>query len=828
MSDRTYTCTTAGCPRQQQPTGARWCVACSKPTQSEPAAPWEPAPAGDPDGPARPAAGVGLRPGVPAPGRPLLSAEWRQSAVTAAVAVGAMLAFSLLLVALLASSQGASDNVGSLIRLALTLVPLSMRGALVVGGSAPSTGADQGQLSLVLPPLLGAVVGLTALAVATSRRVREAPPPTPGPLALEALRTGAAFAALMGLVTLLTHGTVQDAATGKLSWHVAPIGVACWSLLLGTLAAGLGGVAGVVRTGHSRELLAAASPAQRGWLRALGGGAVAAGTALVLGAVAVAVLVGMGMSRYAATQVSSLLQISPGPVVGLAALFLPGAAIQALGLGLGATVVAGSPDDTTRAGHLAGSGLPGWAHLLLLVPALAVVAGGLWTAAREQAEPEPQPGGWLRYAAATTALFGLLLVLARIKVEGSTVGGVSSALPLLQSSGQDHVSAVVGFRLFDGLLLAFGWAALGGVVAERLFPVLLLRYGRRVAQVRVGPLGLLPASPATAQQPPAPKRRTRTVGMLAATMAVVGVAVWLGAGHRPAGTPDGSVAAEAATPTTTVAVTEPTLGVPPETIATPSSSPEVAGSSVSELAADATATASATTPDSVDAAGSPISYSAGNITDGDAQTAWRAEGDGRGVTLTLTLPSPVHLTRVGLIPGYAKVDPSNGVDRFPENRRVREGPLALPRRDHRRPAVRRQPDHAGHRRRHDHQLGDHRDPQHPAGYPRPRLRAHLGGVARRHHPVRLTPLHASLVSPQTSSPASLHRFGSGPRYRCWTVSWILPVTVTCTGLGCPTLTIAVKSRSSSVLTRTSTRAAALDWLVRPTTASNDLKRAPRS
>src|SRR4029450_8733003 len=128
------------------------------------------------------------------------------------------------------------------------------------------------------------------------------------------------------------------------------------------------------------------------------------------------------------------------PVVGRGALSLPGAAIQPLGLGLGATLVAGSPDDKTSVGYLAGSGLPGWAYHVLLVPALAVLAGGLWTAAREQAEPEPQPGAWLRYAAVTTALFGLLLVLARIKVEGGT-GGVGSVLPLPPSSGQDRGSA---------------------------------------------------------------------------------------------------------------------------------------------------------------------------------------------------------------------------------------------------------------------------------------------------------------------------------------------------------------------------------------------------
>jgi hypothetical protein len=58
------------------------------------------------------------------------------------------------------------------------------------------------------------------------------------------------------------------------------------------------------------------------------------------------------------------------------------------------------------------------------------------------------------------------------------------------------------------------------------------------------------------------------------------------------------------------------------------------------------------------------------VLDGDTSTAWRTVGNGHGVTLTITLPNPVHLVEVGLVPGYAKADPANGVNRFPENRRV--------------------------------------------------------------------------------------------------------------------------------------------------------------
>jgi Protein kinase domain len=84
------------------------------------------------------------------------------------------------------------------------------------------------------------------------------------------------------------------------------------------------------------------------------------------------------------------------------------------------------------------------------------------------------------------------------------------------------------------------------------------------------------------------------------------------------------------------------------------------------------AAASATAADGIDAAGNPVSYSVLNTTDGDPETAWRVDGDGQGDTLTYrTASGPIYVTEVGLIPGYAKVDPVDGADRFTENRRIR-------------------------------------------------------------------------------------------------------------------------------------------------------------
>jgi hypothetical protein len=80
--------------------------------------------------------------------------------------------------------------------------------------------------------------------------------------------------------------------------------------------------------------------------------------------------------------------------------------------------------------------------------------------------------------------------------------------------------------------------------------------------------------------------------------------------------------------------------------------------------------ASSSAPAGVDASGQPVTYEAGNLIDGKDETAWRVPGGGVGVTLRAEWDAPVILTSIGLLPGYAKVDPDDGSNRFWQNRRV--------------------------------------------------------------------------------------------------------------------------------------------------------------
>jgi hypothetical protein len=100
------------------------------------------------------------------------------------------------------------------------------------------------------------------------------------------------------------------------------------------------------------------------------------------------------------------------------------------------------------------------------------------------------------------------------------------------------------------------------------------------------------------------------------------------------------------------------------------STPGTASNGTPEAITPAGAQASATAPDSTDAAGNPVSYGVANVLDGDPATAWRLAGDGLGMEIVLDLGGTFHVTSVGLIPGYAKVDPTGDIDRFAENRRI--------------------------------------------------------------------------------------------------------------------------------------------------------------
>ena len=72
----------------------------------------------------------------------------------------------------------------------------------------------------------------------------------------------------------------------------------------------------------------------------------------------------------------------------------------------------------------------------------------------------------------------------------------------------------------------------------------------------------------------------------------------------------------------------------------------------------------------VDSAGNTITYEPDLTLDAVPSTAWRCPGSAVGQQLVYDFGTPVTLTSVGLVPGYAKVDPVDGSNRFAENRTI--------------------------------------------------------------------------------------------------------------------------------------------------------------
>ena len=75
-------------------------------------------------------------------------------------------------------------------------------------------------------------------------------------------------------------------------------------------------------------------------------------------------------------------------------------------------------------------------------------------------------------------------------------------------------------------------------------------------------------------------------------------------------------------------------------------------------------------PQSTDGAGAPVVYVPEQMSDGKMNTAWRCNGNGVGQVVTFGFPAETTIAEVGLVNGYAKVDPASGTQRYGEYRRI--------------------------------------------------------------------------------------------------------------------------------------------------------------
>jgi len=76
--------------------------------------------------------------------------------------------------------------------------------------------------------------------------------------------------------------------------------------------------------------------------------------------------------------------------------------------------------------------------------------------------------------------------------------------------------------------------------------------------------------------------------------------------------------------------------------------------------------------DGQEANGAAVSFAPGNLFDRNPATAWRCDNQTTGSTVTFSFDGPTHLTSVGLINGYVKVDALTGRDRYLQNHRIRQ------------------------------------------------------------------------------------------------------------------------------------------------------------
>jgi hypothetical protein len=171
------------------------------------------------------------------------------------------------------------------------------------------------------------------------------------------------------------------------------------------------------------------------------------------------------------------------------------------------------------------------------------------------------------------------------------------------------------------------------------------------------------------RSPSAPTDSSRGKGPLIALLCAAGLAVGgLGTWAVLPDEPDDSTSttAGAATPTPSRATT-----AAPAPAATPTTrSSQASRPAATTALRPVSVTTTCQAAPGIDSAGNPISYGPELTTDGAAATAWRCPGSAVGQRLVYDFGREVTITSVGLVPGYAKVDPFDGTNRFHENRTV--------------------------------------------------------------------------------------------------------------------------------------------------------------
>lgn len=165
-------------------------------------------------------------------------------------------------------------------------------------------------------------------------------------------------------------------------------------------------------------------------------------------------------------------------------------------------------------------------------------------------------------------------------------------------------------------------------------------------------LGGRPTEPFSKPDVPGPRSRARGRWMAAAVAAIVAIATAAGIGLAA----------------------RDHAGAPPS----PSPSPSAPAPIPERILEGVQVTASSVAPPRTDAGGNTVTYLPSNVIDGDVGTAWRTPGNGRGETLTLLFDRPVNIVQVGMIPGYAKIDPVTSANRFLQDRIITNVRWSIP------------------------------------------------------------------------------------------------------------------------------------------------------